>query len=132
MNKTFSIPTQRNRNSYLGYGQKCLKPMISFNLLNPERTRIFNNYSALFQIRKIIWRSLICSSKYLYNYYLYNFGLFLRLSFDYFGIHIVNILFLSGNVSRLTSYVIYNSQILHFTRCCTRIKTFVQKDCNNL
>ena len=47
---------------------------------------------------------------------------------DDFGFPIVNFPWLSGDVLRLPSYGIYNSQLVRFARCCTSVLDFHSKN----
>ena len=43
---------------------------------------------------------------------------------DDFGFPIVNFPWFSGDVPRLTSYVVYISQLVRFDRCCTGVSDY--------
>ena len=47
---------------------------------------------------------------------------------DDFGFPIINFLWLSGDVPRLSSYGIYISQLVRFARCCTSVLDFHSKN----
>ena len=47
---------------------------------------------------------------------------------DDFGFPIINFPWLSGDVPRLLSYVIYISQLVRFARCCTSVSDFHSKN----
>ena len=50
---------------------------------------------------------------------------------DYFGLPIVNFPWFSGDVPRLSSYVVYISQLVRFARCCTSVSDYpFQKSSN--